>query len=116
MAEIKNLIETKVRMVKVVEGPNKGKEISIPKSMGHLSISSQDLPSVKTWKVGQDYKLEITVRQTSSSKPDEWDIEQGRAMPEDINTSFDIIGIKIPNIQPEVKIDPASTPAVEGHN
>ena len=115
MAEITK-VETAVKMVKVEEGPNKGMQVPMPKSMGHINLRSPDAPAIKDWEVGQDYEVTITIRQTSKRKPDRWEIESGKMLPEDVSAEFDIIGIEIPAAQPAAKADPASTPAINYGN
>lgn len=105
-------ITLKTKVIKIEEGENKGMQIPIPQSMGHLSIKSTDVPDIKSWQVGQDYKVEVMIRQTSMRKPDKWEIESGKMMPTDVKAEFDIISIVIPAEQPSQKADPGATPAV----
>ena len=107
------MITPKTQIIKIEEGPNQGKQVTVKKNMGHIRIMSQDLPEIKDWKVGQEYKLEVMVRQTSTSKLDKWQIEEGYGMPEDVEASFDIVEISLPTEQPPMKADPASTPDVK---
>lgn len=107
------IIKPKTQIIKIAQGPNEGQTVTVAKDMGHLRIMSQDLPEVKQWQVGQEYKLEVTVRQTSASKLDRWQVEEGYGLPEDIEASFDIVQISVPEEQPPLKADPASTPDVK---
>lgn len=77
--------------VKVSEGKNKGKMVSIPKSIGHLTLDSKNYKEVKNWKVGEEYIIEVKVRQKAMREADRWEIENGDAGAGDVRAEFDII-------------------------
>lgn len=43
----------------------------------HLSLSSKELPQIKTWEVGKKYTLKLEVEMVSQSKGDEFSMMGG---------------------------------------
>lgn len=91
-----NIIKPQVKIIKVEEGPNKGKSISLKRNLGHLNIMSTDLPESKEWKIQEEYDLNIKVKVSNVSSLDEWDIREGRGTAQDYRLGLDITNISIP--------------------
>lgn len=66
-----------------------------PKSYGNLRINSKDLPSVKDWKLNEDYELVIKVNINELRVPEKWEIDEEGLTVNDIKASFKIIDMKI---------------------
>lgn len=67
------------------------------KPLPSLSLTSDDLPAIKDWKVGGRYKLEVTVEQTSMSQGDEYDMQMSAGegnKKKPIRARFKIMDIK----------------------
>lgn len=63
----------KVEIVKPKEPLKVEMDHKMPKYLPSISLDEDDLPEIKSWKVGGKYKLEVEVEQTSISKDEEFD-------------------------------------------
>ena len=57
----------------------------------NLSLSEKDLPEIKEWDIGKNYKLEISITMTGKRIPSHWDLEMGKR---GISADFKITGVK----------------------
>lgn len=76
-------IESKIKAVK-----------PMPKSYGHIGISSKDVPEVKNAKLTDEHQFLITVSVRALRAPDKWEISEGYKKPGEITLDGDITKIE----------------------
>lgn len=62
--------------------------------LGNLNITSADMVSAKTAKIGSKIQVVVEIEVTGLSKPDVWDIEQHGMKATDVNLRSDILSIR----------------------
>lgn len=70
--------------------------IEMYKSKPSLSLTENDLPEIENWKVGDTYKIELTVKQTYASVGNEYESSEDESKPEKapIRARFEILSAK----------------------
>ena len=71
-----------------VENMTKNQGIPVPDMKPTIFLSEKDFPEVKNWEVGSEYKLLVTVKQTSKSI-DQYDKKQ------QVSARFEIVNVKV---------------------
>ncbi len=77
---------------------------SIPRMTPTLSLSEEDCPDIKDWKVGGKYKLELEVEQVSASK-NEGMMEETANGKNKISARFKVLDVKIPGKKYKDKLE-----------